>query len=171
MIRVVTHQRRHIEVCRYTGLPLRDEILKAFVSVFAGTETGNLAHGPRSRTIHRWVGAACKRISARQTNVFYWSVGEVGRRVGSFYGDIAEGEKLALKLRLLAKKMRHLIAFPVPLFGANLIDSLLRDSHAVNGLFHNKVLIQATPPAVRSQGSMGRRRVSGAVQQRTVRER
>jgi hypothetical protein len=101
MVRVVSHERRHVEVGRDAGLTLRDEILEADVRIFARAEAGNLAHRPIPRTVHRRIRPARKRVTPGKADVFDRRVRNVGGRVGTLHREVAEREKLRLAFGLL----------------------------------------------------------------------
>jgi hypothetical protein len=46
VIRVVTHQGRHVEIDREPGLPLGYQVLETLVGIGSGPEAGDLPHGP-----------------------------------------------------------------------------------------------------------------------------
>src|SRR5690349_1327102 len=58
MVGVITHQGRKIERSGKTGLPLREEIAKALVCIFRGTEACELAHRPKPPAMHGRVNSA-----------------------------------------------------------------------------------------------------------------
>ena len=113
MVAVVAHQRRHIEIGREPGLPLRDQELEALVGVLAGAEARDLAHGPGAAAIHGRVGAARERIAAGQPDILDRRLGDVGRGVGALHRDVADGEELLLALGLFLQERGDLVRFPV----------------------------------------------------------
>src|SRR5690242_774859 len=70
MIRVVAHERRHVEGGRETALAVGEEVTEALVRVLGATEAGELPHAPEPASIHRRVRAAGEGILARLADVF-----------------------------------------------------------------------------------------------------
>src|SRR6185437_3143028 len=61
---VVTHQRRHVEGRRETGLAVVEQVVEALVGLLARAEAGELAHRPQPPAVHRGVDAARVRVGA-----------------------------------------------------------------------------------------------------------
>jgi len=62
VVRVVAHQRRHVEGGREAGLSVVEQVAEALVRLRGGAEAGELAHRPQLRAVHRRVDAAGERI-------------------------------------------------------------------------------------------------------------
>ena len=116
IVRVVAHQRRHVEVGRDAGLALRDQVAEARVRVVGGAKTGDLAHRPRLRAVHRRVRPARVRELPREADVArVLHVGDVVRRVDALQRRAAQraehlarlgaarGERLERRLLPLAE--------------------------------------------------------------------
>ena len=69
MIRVVAHERRHVEGGREPGLAVLEEVAEALVRLLGRAEAGELAHRPEAAAVHRRVDAARERILARVAEV------------------------------------------------------------------------------------------------------
>ena len=65
-VRVVAHQRRHVERRRQPGLAVVEQVAEALVGLLRGPEAGELAHRPEPAAVHARVHAARERILARQ---------------------------------------------------------------------------------------------------------
>ena len=113
MVRVVAHERRHVEVGGDASLALGDEIFEPLVGVFRRAEAGDLSHRPQSAAIHGRIGPPRERIAARQANILERRVLHVERRVHPLRGHPAKGTEFGLALRLLAQKGGDLVLLPV----------------------------------------------------------
>src|SRR5580765_9026385 len=69
VVRVVAHQRRHVERRREPGLPVLEEVAEALVRLLGRPEAGELAHRPQAAAVHRGIDAARERIRARPAEV------------------------------------------------------------------------------------------------------
>src|SRR5437016_12385881 len=69
MVRVVAHQRRHVEGRREPRLPVLEEVAEARVRLLRRAEAGELAHRPEPAAVHRRVDAARERIGAGPAEV------------------------------------------------------------------------------------------------------
>jgi hypothetical protein len=100
IVAVVSHERRHVEIGRDSGLALRDQELEAGVRVVGRSEAGDLAHRPGLRAIHRRVGPARVGRLPREAEV-----GEVvescdvGRRVDALQFCPAQRAKCGAPFR------------------------------------------------------------------------
>jgi hypothetical protein len=81
MIRVVAHQRRHVEGRRKPGLPVLEQVAEALVRLGRRPETRELAHRPQSPAIHRRIDAARERVDAGVAEVEVVVEGGIVRRV------------------------------------------------------------------------------------------
>jgi hypothetical protein len=61
VVRVVAHQRRHVERGREPGLPVVEQVAEALVRLHGGAEAGELPHRPELAAVHRRVDAARER--------------------------------------------------------------------------------------------------------------
>ena len=68
-VRVVTHQRRHIERDREPVLALREQKMIALVGLLGVAKARELAHRPKPVAVHAGVDAARVRILARQREI------------------------------------------------------------------------------------------------------
>ncbi len=69
VVRVVAHERGHVEVHAEAGLALGDQVAEAPVGVLAGAEAGDLAHRPQPAAVHRRVRPARVRKAPGQAEV------------------------------------------------------------------------------------------------------
>src|SRR5258706_7760614 len=69
MVRVVAHQRRHVERGRQARLAVLQQVAEALVGLLCGAETRELAHRPEAAAIHRRINAARERIDPRIAEV------------------------------------------------------------------------------------------------------
>ena len=69
MVRVVAHQRRHVERRRETRLPVLDQVTEAGVRLGGGAVARKLTHRPGPAPVHRLVDAARERELARVAEV------------------------------------------------------------------------------------------------------
>ena len=65
VVRVVAHQRRHVERRRESRLAVVEQVAEALVRLLRGAEAGELAHRPEPPAIHRRVDAARERDTRR----------------------------------------------------------------------------------------------------------
>ena len=99
VVRVVAHQRRHVERGRQTRLPVVEQVMEALVRLLGRAEAGELPHRPEPSAVHRRVDAARERIRARVAEVaLVVDVDRVGRleRLVLDPGDRAEELPLTL---------------------------------------------------------------------------
>ena len=112
MIRVVAHQRRHVERGREAGLPMLEQVAEARVRLLRRAEAGELAHRPEPAAVHRRIDAARERIGAGPAEVALVVELDVLGRVERLVLDAGDGrEELAFTFR------RRLVAL-APLLGA-----------------------------------------------------
>jgi hypothetical protein len=78
-VRVVTHERRHVERGREAGLSVLEQIAEAGVGLDRGAEPGELAHRPQAAAVHRWVDAPRERERPGEADLRVR--GQVRRRV------------------------------------------------------------------------------------------
>ncbi len=69
VIRVVAHQRRHVERRRETRLTVVAEIAEARVRLLGGAEAGELPHRPEAAAVHRRIHPSRERVLARVAEV------------------------------------------------------------------------------------------------------
>ena len=67
VVRVVAHERRHVEGGREPGLTVLREVAEALVRLLRGAEAGELAHRPQPPAVHRRVHPARERVLARDS--------------------------------------------------------------------------------------------------------
>src|SRR5919107_1909173 len=113
VVGVIAHQGRHVEVYRQAGLPLAGQVLQTFVGFGPGSETGDLAHGPRTSPVHGRVRAPGERIASGEPDLFPRRVGDVRRRVDALYRQPRAAEILRPPLRHAFHKAGQFVAFPV----------------------------------------------------------
>jgi hypothetical protein len=89
VIRVVAHERRHVERGREPRLPVVEEVPEALVRLLRGAEAGELPHRPQPAAVHRRVHAPRERVLA--------GVAEVARVVD--LGVLGRVERLVLDTR------------------------------------------------------------------------
>ena len=66
VVRVVAHQRRHVEGRAQAGLAVVEQVAEALVGLLGGPEPGELAHRPQPAAVHARVHAAGERRLARE---------------------------------------------------------------------------------------------------------
>src|SRR4029079_1114872 len=81
MIRVVAHQRGHVECRREPGLTVVEEVAEALVRLLGRAEAGELAHRPELPAVHRRVDASREWIDARVAEVALVADLDVLRRI------------------------------------------------------------------------------------------
>ena len=69
VVRVVAHQRRHVERGREPGLAVLEQVAEALVRLLRGAEAGELPHRPELAAVHRRIDAAREREDARVAEV------------------------------------------------------------------------------------------------------
>ena len=69
VVRVVAHERRHVEGGREPRLAVLREVAEALVRLLRRAEAGELAHRPEATAVHRRIDAARERILARVAEV------------------------------------------------------------------------------------------------------
>ena len=112
MVRVVAHQRRHVERRREAGLPVVEEVAEARVRLLRRPEARELAHRPQPAAVHRRIHAAGERIRTRPAEVALVVELDVLGRVERLVLDPGDGrEELSLALG------RRVVPAP-PLLGA-----------------------------------------------------
>ena len=105
VVRVVAHQRRHVERRREARLAVLEQVAEALVRLLRRPEAGELAHRPEPAAVHRRVDAARERIRARPAEVALVVELDVLGRVERLVldaGDRREELALALGRRLVA---------------------------------------------------------------------
>src|ERR671922_500031 len=97
MVRVVTHQGRHVERGRQPGLTMVEQIAEALVRLLRRPKPRELAHGPQPPAIHRRVHTTGKGKLARKTDLL--RVGKIGRGVQRLDRLARDGREERLPLR------------------------------------------------------------------------
>ncbi len=69
MVRVVAHERRHVEGCREPRLAVLQEVVEALVRLLGGAEARELPHRPEAAAVHRRIHPARERELARIAEV------------------------------------------------------------------------------------------------------
>ena len=69
VVRVVAHQRRHVESSRETRLAVLEQVPEALVRLFRGPKTRELPHRPQLPAIHRRIHTPRKRMHTRIAEV------------------------------------------------------------------------------------------------------
>jgi hypothetical protein len=64
VVGVESHQRRHVERGRQTGLTVREQVAEAAVRILGRPESGKHPHRPGLAAVHAFVGAAGEREPA-----------------------------------------------------------------------------------------------------------
>ncbi len=101
MVRVVAHQRRHVERSRQSRLAVLEQVAEALVRLLRGAETRELAHRPEAAAVHRRIDTARERIDPRIAEVAVVIDLHRLRGVERLVLDPGHGrEELALPLRL-----------------------------------------------------------------------
>ncbi len=119
VVRVVAHQRRHIERGREPGLAVLEQITEALVRLRRGAEARELAHRPELPAVHRGIDTARERMDTRIAEVaVVVDVDRVRRRQRLVLDPRDRGEELSLPLRcapvqLLAPRLRRVQRAPV----------------------------------------------------------
>ena len=128
VVRVVAHQRRHVEGGREARLPVLEQVAEALVRLLGRAEAGELAHRPELPAVHRRVDAARERIDARVAEVALVVDVDVLRRVQRLVLEAGDRRgELALALR------RRVVELALPLLRAAFETSLvLGRSHKAN---------------------------------------
>ena len=113
VVRVIAHQRRHVERGRKAGLPVPEQVAEALVRLRRRPEARELPHRPQPPPVHRRIDAARERERTRIAEVALVVQLDVvgrGKRLVLDSGD--RREQLALPLRrrvvqLLAPRVRR----------------------------------------------------------------
>ena len=115
VVRVVAHQRRHVERGREPGLAVLEQVAEALVRLLGRAEAGELAHRPEPAAVHRRVDAARERVLPRIAEIALVVDPDVLRRVqrldrkpGDRRGR-ARVSRLALRGR---HRLRHCAPYP-----------------------------------------------------------
>ncbi len=99
VVRVVAHQRGHVERRREARLPVLEQVAEARVRLLRRPEAGELAHRPEPAAVHRGIDAARERIRARPAEVAVVVELDVLGRVERLVLDAGDGrEELSLAL-------------------------------------------------------------------------
>ena len=112
MVRVVAHQRRHVERRRETRLAVLEQIAEALVRLRRGAEARELAHRPELAAVHRGIDTARERMHTRIAEVaVVVDLDRVRRRQRLVLEPRDRREELSLPLRrapvqLLAPRLR-----------------------------------------------------------------
>jgi hypothetical protein len=124
VIRVVAHQRRHVEGRREAGLAVLEQVAEALVRLFGGAEAGELPHRPEPASVHRRVDAAGEREDAGVSEVAVGVDLDVLGAVERLVLEARDGaEELALALR------RGLVELATPFAAAPEPGPVLRLRH------------------------------------------
>ena len=100
VVRVVAHQRRHVERRREPGLAVLEQVAEALVRLLRRAEARELAHRPELAAVHRGVDAARERIHTRVAEVaVVVDLDRVRRRERLVLDPRDRREELALPLR------------------------------------------------------------------------
>ena len=108
VIRVVAHQRRHVERRREAGLPVREQVLEARVRLLGRAEAGELPHRPEAAAVHRRVDAARERIDAGVAEIAGVLDVDVVGRVERLVLDA--GDRRARLARALGSRLVHILS-------------------------------------------------------------
>jgi hypothetical protein len=110
MVRVVPHERRHVERRRQAGLAVVEEVAEPLVRLLGGAEAGELPHRPELPAVHRGIDAPRERKDARVAELRVGvNLDRVGRVERIDLESRDRGEQLALALR------RSLVELAAPL--------------------------------------------------------
>ena len=90
MVRVITHQGRHIERRRETCLSLLQQELESCVGVFGPAEAREHAHRPQPPAVHRRVHAAGERVLPGLAEAVFVASRDVVGRIERLEGDARE---------------------------------------------------------------------------------
>jgi hypothetical protein len=101
VVRVVAHQRRHVEGGREPRLPVLQQVVEALVRLRRRAEAGELPHRPEAAAVHRLVDPARERVLTRLAEIAVEVDLDVLRRVQGLDrepGDRREESRVGLTL-------------------------------------------------------------------------
>jgi hypothetical protein len=96
-VRVMPHERRHIEGGGQPGLAVVEQVAEALIGVLGATEARELAHRPQPPAVHRGIDATREGKGARDADAR--TVRQVGVGVQGSHRLAGEGRELDLPLR------------------------------------------------------------------------